>query len=534
MEIKNVLLSILSGVLLALAWPTYGFPLVLFVGFVPLLYVEQQLRVHRFHKSLLFGLAFLAFFIWNICTTGWLIKLPIAYVVWFATIVNAILMALVFLFYHLIARKTTFSLSMLFLVCLWIGFEYMHLHWEFSFPWLNLGNGFASFTNWIQWYEYTGTFGGTLWVWLVNISVFKAVLLYSEHKDKNILYRAGIRNVVLIVVPIAFSFLLVKLYEEKGEEIEVVVLQPNVDPYSEKYDLPNDQIARSLEALTDSTATPNTRFVIAPETVFAANTQLRNFSHSPAKRGILQIIEKHPKTSFLGGISMIDTFRDTARISSQTNIIREDFFVDDYNSAFLIRQDGSDELYHKTKLVVAAEHFPYKDLLKPLLGDAMLDLGGTVLQKTTQEDREVFYTKDKIGAAPIICYESIYGEFVTGYVRNGADFLAIITNDGWWGDTQGHKQHLSFAKLRAIETRRSIARSANTGVSAILNQKGELIDQLAYEEQGALRATIKLNKELTFYVQYGNYIPRIALFLGILVVLYTLTRRRHQVVKQKS
>ncbi len=531
MYIRSFLGCLITGVLLALSWPTYGFPALLFIAFVPLLYVVWQLKAHRFHKSVVFGLSFLAFFIWNIATVGWLIKLPIGYVVWFATIVNALLMALIFLLYHVVSRKTNFSLATLFLVCLWLSFEYLHLHWEFSFPWLNLGNGFAAFTSWIQWYEYTGAFGGTLWVWLVNIGIFKAVLLYLEHKDKKILYKAALVNMLIILIPIGISLLILKLYEEKGTAVEVVILQPNVDPYSEKYDVPNSSIAKSLQRLVDSTATKNTRFIIAPETVFAEKTRLKKFKYGSAKRGVTEMIEYYPQASFLGGVDMWDPFKDPSKASKQTNLIRDGFYVDDYNSAFFVRQDGTHELYHKTKLVVGAEHFPYKNLLKPILGDAMLDLGGTVLQKTTQEDREVFYTNDDIGVGPIICYESIYGEFVTGYVRNGANFLAIITNDGWWGNTQGHKQHLSFAKLRAIETRRDIARSANTGISAIINQKGELVQQLGYEQGGTLKGNVQLNNQMTFYVRFGNYIPRIAIFLGILVLLYVFTRRRGEVGK---
>src|SRR5690606_7246620 len=128
-----------------------------------------------------------------------------------------------------------------------------------------------------------------------------------------------------------------------------------------------------------------------------------------------------------------------------------------------------------------------------------------------------------------ICYESVYGEFVTGYVRNGANFLAIITNDAWWDETQGHKQHLSLARLRAIETRRSIARSANTGISTFINQKGEMQETLAYNTEGALKATINTNDQITFYVKYGDIIYRIALFVLIAVILIRFTRRRSEV-----
>ncbi|MEM9685533.1 MAG: apolipoprotein N-acyltransferase, partial [Bacteroidota bacterium] len=188
----------------------------------------------------------------------------------------------------------------------------------------------------------------------------------------------------------------------------------------------------------------------------------------------------------------------------------------------------STQLYHKSKLVVGVETFPLKSVLEPLLGNIMLDLGGTIATKTTQEERGVFVSPDrKFKAAPVICYESVYGEFVTGYVKNEANFLAIITNDGWWSDTQGHKQHLSYARLRAIETRRSIARSANTGISALIDQKGTIISTLPYGTEGVLSGTIALNSSLTFYAKYGDYIARLALFIAGFLFLFGIARKKN-------
>ncbi len=182
------------------------------------------------------------------------------------------------------------------------------------------------------------------------------------------------------------------------------------------------------------------------------------------------------------------------------------------------------QLYHKSKLVVGVENFPYQEILKPILGDVMIDLGGTVAIKTTQEDREVFALNNNSATGPTICYESVYGEYVTGYVENGADFLSIITNDAWWGNSQGHKQHLSYAKLRAIETRRDVVRSANTGISAFINQKGEITKSLDYEEQGSIKADIHLNSEKTFYVEYGDYLARVAQFLALFIFLFAVVK----------
>ena len=154
----------------------------------------------------------------------------------------------------------------------------------------------------------------------------------------------------------------------------------------------------------------------------------------------------------------------------------------------------------------------------------MIDLGGTVAMKTTQEEREVLYFEDSLGTAPIICYESVYGEYVTGYVENGANFLSIITNDAWWGDTQGHQQHLSYASLRAIENRRYVARSANTGISAIINSRGDILKTLSYEERGSISGRVGIQNELTFYSKYGDYLARIAQFLALFIFLFSVVK----------
>ncbi|UZO79430.1 apolipoprotein N-acyltransferase [Aquimarina sp. ERC-38] len=522
---RFILLSLLSGVILALSWPTYGFPLLLFFGFIPLLYVEKQIRDTKKHALLAFGYAFIAFFVWNVSTTWWIYN-STAFGMWFAEIANTILMSSVFWLYHVVARRVSFQMSAIFLCCLWLSFEYLHLHWEFSWPWLNLGNGFANFTSLVQWYEYTGVSGGSLWILILNFRIFKSLLLYLQHRDISIVKRSALTNGSFIIVPMLLSLFLFYSYEEKGDQVQVAILQPNIDPYLEKYATNDKVVGKLLIEMTDTLAKDNIQFYIAPETVFADNNRLRKFEFSKAKRTANKIIKGSKESYFLSGISMIDVFSDQKKIRKQTNEFKEGVYFDDYNSAFFIRPDYSYELYHKSKLVVGVENFPYQKFLKPILGDAMIDLGGTVAKKTTQDDREVFFTRDSIGAAPIICYESVYGEYVTGYVRNGADFLSIITNDAWWGNTQGHQQHLAYAKLRAIETRRSIARSANTGISAIINQKGEIVASLPYKDKGVLTGSLFTNDTITFYVKAGDYLARVAIFMMVFIFLYAVTRRR--------
>ncbi|MDW5289843.1 apolipoprotein N-acyltransferase [Formosa sp. PL04] len=527
---KHLLLALATGLLLAFGWPTYGFPVLLFVAFIPLLYVAHDIKEHKTLKYKgwrLFALSYLSFFIWNFITTNWL-QYADMFGACFAVLVNSLLMAFLILIYQAVAKRTTLNKSLIFLITLWICFEKIHLGWEFSWPWLNLGNAFSDHPKWIQWYEFTGTFGGTLWIWLVNVILFKALINFFKTSDQGILKRVAIQTTALVCIPIAFSIVRYYTYTPESNTIEAVVLQPNIDPYSEKYNATNKKVGELLKNLAEESVTQETNLLVTPETVLAEDygVDLPSFNRSSEFFQAKAFLYKYPNLNYLLGLQFFEKHTNIEDILPTSNQYNDHLWVDFYNSAAMINSDKEPLIYHKSKLVVGVENFPYQSVLKPLIGDAMLDLGGTVAMKTTQNERSAFNIKNtEYKVAPVICYESVYGEFVTGYVREGANVLAIMTNDAWWGDTQGHKQHLSYARLRAIETRRAIARSANTGISAFISPKGELLQTLAYNEQGSLKAEIPVNTNITFYVQAGDYIARISMFIALGLFVITFFRR---------
>lgn len=520
---KQLLAAILSGILLAFSWPTYGFPFLMFVSFIPLLWAEREIR-NDFKPGKGWRVIFISytsFVIWNFVTTSWLYYAS-AFGMWFAVLVNSLLMTLVFFAYHRFAKRVPQSRAFTFLVCLWIGFEYLHLHWDFSWPWLQLGNGFSEYTGAVQWYEYTGVFGGSLWVWVFNVLLFWIFFEKQNYKQLHV----WILPAALLSIPLSISGLLKRDIDDSKASDEVVIIQPNIDPYTEKYQLSNYQIVQDLKKSALPYVNKNTTFVIAPETVLANNLPYSTLQYHSIPQQLRSINATYPNAYFLGGAALIDFFgTDSPKRTSQSNRYDGARYYNDYNSALFIPSSGPIQVYHKSKLVVGIENFPYKSVLQPLLGNAMIDLGGTVATKTTQEERSVFTTKDDKKIAPIICYESVYGDYVTDYVMNGAQYLAIITNDAWWGNTQGHKQHLSLARLRAIENRRWVARSANTGISAIIDLNGDLVASLGYEEKGVLTGALQANDELTFYSKHGDYIGRIAMFVGVFVLLFGIVKR---------
>jgi apolipoprotein N-acyltransferase len=221
------------------------------------------------------------------------------------------------------------------------------------------------------------------------------------------------------------------------------------------------------------------------------------------------------------GISSHRFFKANKVAPPQAYTMSNGIKVVSYNSAIQISPNAKTEIYHKGKLVPGVEIFPYMNVLKPLLGDAMINLGGAVVSLGSDSKRKVFsnpYNKGKM--APIICYESIYGEFVTDYVRNGANFLGIMTNDSWWGKTQGHKQLMSYARLRAIETRREIARAANSGISAHIDAKGDVVADTFYDDKTTLFAKVNLYEDQTFYTKSRDLISRIFIFAFGFLVFY--------------
>ena len=539
--IKNFFLAILSGSLLAASWVTYGITPLIFIAFVPLLLADSHIRSHYKHtKRKIFILSYIAFLIWNIVSTWWIWNSTEVGAV-LAISINSLLMSLTFLLYHLVAKRSTQKLSLIFLVAIWLSFEKFHLWWDISWPWLNLGNVFSEKITWIQWYEYTGTFGGSLWVWLLNIIFYIAAKDYLTDKNRALLAkRVGIA-MLFFAIPVVISYYIYINYSEKGlKTADVVVLQPNIDPYEEKYQVNNEDTSKAISYFLLNKLDHKVNFVITPETMLARNILIDELANSAPVNTLKNLFLAFPQVNWVVGVSLLKFIEDKKDVTAQSNYLAEQkIWYNDYNSAFLLNYDyfRSDTLplYHKSKLVVAVENFPYQHLLKPILGDMLIDLGGTVALKTTQSERSVFTGRETFGkAAPIICYETVYGEFVTDYIKKGANFLAILTNDAWWGDTQGYKQLLSYTRLRAIETRRSVARSANTGISAFINGRGDILKALPYRDFNTLRCTIALNEEVTFYVRMGDYIARIAGFLAFFIFLYAIVKKRGEITFQKT
>ncbi|HKL38460.1 MAG TPA: apolipoprotein N-acyltransferase, partial [Bacteroidales bacterium] len=448
-------LSIFSGVLLSLPFYPWFSGIILLVAFVPLLFVEEFVYSTRKRNRpvVLFGYAWLAFLIWNALTTWWIGKatLPGAVLV---ILLNSFFLAVVFWLFHLTKRNLGRQFGNFSLLVYWIAWEHLYLNAEISWPWLNLGNGFAKDVSIIQWYELTGALGGTLWILAVNLVLFALLRHYIVHKTFSTQLSRIIFLGFLIFAPMLLSLYIYNDYQEKKDPWQIGIVQPSIDPYHEKFSgMSHQQQMDILLHLSDSIADERMDYIVGPETAIHKDIQESKLREHASLSRLDSFVRKNPHLMMVLGMDSFRKYQSEEKPTpSARRIGTSNSWIDKFNSAVQIDTSDSWPVYHKSKLVVGVEKMPYSGALS-FMNDLILDLGGTTGTRGTQERRETFKAPDKpVRVAPVICYESIYGEYITDYINNGADFIFVITNDGWWGETIGYRQHLHYARLRAIET----------------------------------------------------------------------------------
>lgn len=520
---QRILLSILSGVLFFLSWyPMPAFPLI-FVAWIPLLLVQHDLSIHN--EKGFFKYAYLTLLIWNVSVTWWVVNSSFIGGVT-AFILNSLLMYLPLAIYVWAKKYLSFTLSLIVFVCAYLSFEKLHLTWEFTWPWLTLGNVFASQTYLIQWYEWTGHLGGSAWVLLVNAFIFYLLVKSSFQSRIFFTVKNGLLLLLIIGAPILTSFLLSENRKDickKGMETEVVVVQPNIDPFDFKFDNSTvDWQMDNLIHLSNQMVSLKTDFVLWPETSIPTATWLDHFYEPFYIQKVVAYTDSIYPTSLLVGITLLEQYDHAA--TSTARMVNADAWVDMYNAAILLQKNKSLTYYKKSKLVPGVERMPYPGFFK-FLGPLTIDLGGIAGSHGTQDVREPLENTAHKKLAPVICYESVYGEYVTGYIRQGAQAIAIITNDGWWGRTPGYLQHFEYARLRCIETRKWCARSANTGISGFIDPLGNTFQKTEYWKPDVRKQTIYLNDEQTFFVKYGDWIAYLSIIILVGLILISFKNK---------
>ena len=527
------------------------------IGLLPLLIMER-LAAEEGRKHFWWW-HYGTFVLWNAVTTWWVGEATVGGAV-FAILANSLQMSLVFGTFRWVKRRLGGALPYIFLAVAWLSWEKYYLTVaEISWPWLVLGNAFADTTSLVQWYSATGHLGGSLWVWLSNLSLFGLMVALSDGRMARWNGKARLAAFagafVALFGPMFWSWCI--SYEASGQELKVVIGQPNYDPYEKFQSLSREeQDNRFLDLLEQadwSSAEPT--LVLAPET-FTSQVYTNAVGMHETSLRFQEFLQRHPQATLIFGASTYEPVRaysqpDPCAYEMGKEADGKTLWILLHNSAILTDTSARYQLFHKSKLVVGTELTPYPKFFIPL--EKLLNHGDYLMAKDIGQKEisclslslpaetdtsasaknyadataDVPVSDRKVPIGTAVCYESVYGEYCTGYARKGAQLLTVITNDAWWGNTPGYKQHFNYSRLRAIETRRWVARCGNTGVSAIIDPCGRVLERTPWWEPTVLEGTVKLSTYQTFFVRNGDIVGRISVFLFSLLFLAAVMAR-HQ------
>lgn len=516
---RKLIAVLLSVALFSLGW--LGLTgLLLPVAFVPLLWLSAEAEASRRGWWQTFGWALLTFVGWNLATIWWIWNAtPVGPVA--ATLFSTFWNMLAFMTFHTVSKRAPKALAYTIFVAVWIAAEYGYMQSDFSWPWLTLGNGFSHDVWAVQWYEWTGVFGGSLWVLVANLAIFEALRMRSV--------RAVVRAAAVVVVPMTLSLCIWLNYEPQGERtVTVSIVQPNVDCYDKFHGDDQAQIENIFALLEE--ASPEADYILLPETAMPGyywEGLLSAYVYPPMPAEVWQrmldtLSTNHPQAMLVTGANTRRYYQGGAPTRTARRMPYSNDFQDIYNSSVGIDPSGNIQIHHKGKLVIGVESTPtwIFDLMRFLV----IDLGGVVGQLGEGKEGTAFRHRD-LAIGPAICYEGVYGDYFGSHVRAGAQLMALLSNDGWWGDTPGYKQLFSLSRLRAIEHRRAIARSANTGRSGFISARGDVSGTMEWNERGVLTEEVLLSDHQTLYTRAGDYVARIALYVTLLSLLYYVAYR---------
>lgn len=515
-----IALSVSGGILSGLAWTEWCSGLILLVSLVPFLLIENHLSENRqkYQSTAFFSYLVPGFVIFTILTLGWIRAVSLVAALCVIMTV-ALLMSFTLWLSHFIRLRKGSLPGFISLVVFWLSLEFLFLRINIFSPWINLGNGLSKDILFIQWYEVTGSAGGTLWILISNLLLFQFIKRLSLENRKRTLYLS--LWLAVIILPAVISLIRYKTIKVSGsDENEFVVVQPNYDPYSEKFTIPIEKQIEKVIVMAESMCSDNTDWLVAPETIIYEPVDEKDLSGNKYISMIKSFAEKRPSVNVVAGmVSFMSTGTGADQETGYNNTLQPSQVSKKYfNSAFKINAGEDIEIYHKSKLVPAFEYIPSGRVME-FISRFLPVLGGTNRGYSTQEERTCFVNSDKSQkVAPVICYESVYGEYITDYIKKGAGAIFIITNDGWWKNTNGYKHHFSYASLRAIETRRPVVRAANTGVSCLVDIRGKATMKTKWWESAAIKGTFFSETRITQYVRSGDFLMVISNFLSVIIL----------------
>ena len=518
----DMALAIISGLLLGAAFPPFHLYLLAFVALIPLFFLFDR----RNGLAEINRITYLFAFVFTLVTLYWVGSwtkdadpfLMISGIV--LLFFNPLLFLIPSSLFYLAKKNMGEKASFLLLPFFWVSYEFLYSVTDFRFPWLTLGNSQPYFNSFIQIADIIGVYGLTLIIILINYFLFEALRNFKS--SKKLADRYLTVAVLFFVIPLLYSSGSDKYDKPSGKPLAVGLIQPNLNPWK-KWDAGNLQQQINLYfSLSEKAIAKGARLILFPESALPV------YLTAPSYWRELERFHRFVDTNniyLLTGMPDINFYDSLHAPDDAKRIKNSDRYYTTYNAAYFFSPNKNKiQEYHKKLLVPFGEKIPLVEEFPFLEKFFRWNVG--ISSWNVGEGPVNFTLSDSIKIGTLICIESIYPEYVSDFVDKGANLLAVITNDSWYGKSSGPYQHAAYSILRAVENRRWIMRAANGGVSSFISPSGKVKKETNLFTQTFLLADVYPEKRETFYTKFPYIVPSISLIISLMMIIFSIYKKR--------
>ncbi|MFN4907458.1 MAG: apolipoprotein N-acyltransferase [Bacteroidota bacterium] len=493
------------------------------VAFVPLMWTLFS-QIEESSQSSVVGPLYVCFFVfhglcnwwissWQEQTDPYLLASGIA--VWLA---HPLLLMLPWLILVWLSKRLSRTATAVLIPVVYTAGEWIHGQTDFSYPWLTVGYSMVDVPS-AQMAEVVGVYGISFAIMAVNTLVYAALL----HRDSAARSAGMLIFAIVLWVGLSAAGAVRRSSSEwlnKGGGLRVEIVQPNINPW-DKWSAPSDQL-RIHKAVSDSLRRDGVRADVSLWSETAIPYVIRNYRYIADWMDVRRWVDTSGTTLLTGFADMMVYPDGTAPASARSLAVATDVKYDHFNAAMVVNPGRTDVPVHrKTMLTPFAERLPFADQLSFAMKWFEWGVGISAWgQGRERHPLPVIRNGDTIARiGTIICIESIYPDVARDMVNNGADVLAVITNDAWYNGTWGPRQHYDIARMRAIEFRRPVVRCANSGVSGIISADGTSEKELPVLRRMASTVQVRPNNVQTFYARHGDWLAVACAILSLFAVV---------------
>jgi apolipoprotein N-acyltransferase len=516
------ILPVITGILLGLSALPSELYFLNFIAFIPLLIASDRTLTSKkplliFSLQLLISLVVFYFLVFQ-----WVLQIAhLGFLIGFLIVLPYVILISPFI---LLLKKGN-KFTPVYFIAAWLTVELIQSYFQLGSPFFNLGHSLGANPKLIQWYEFTGAAGGTVWILAVNFVLYSLGKTLINERKRWI--RKSIPALGVLLLPVIISILIYYSYKEKGQSSEVLIIHPSTDCHDVKYQINIYELMDIYLGIMLPKLTEKTEYVVLPETAITNAGWVADFNRNLVFDYFYKKTANYPNLKLVTGAIAYEAIPNVEKIKGYQRIpgIRysEKYKVwyYTYNSALQIEKAAPVQMRTKEGLVPYQEYAPY-----PLILPHIAPVGIDFQFSSRETNQQVFTSKNGKKTAALICYELVYNRKFYKAARQGAEAFFVLLNEGWYNDPKVPRQFLQLSAVRAIENRRYVAHTSNLGISAFIDQRGEMVARQESKQPGFLKYEIRMNKKVTAAALMGNFPGLTALFATIMMIFSELIMKK--------